>query len=42
MMRTRIKDLRNGIENHTREGRQLIEQSKETIAHLKDQVQVRE
>ncbi|VDP84790.1 unnamed protein product [Echinostoma caproni] len=39
VMRARIKGLRHGIENNLREGQQLIEKSKETIAHLKDQVQ---
>ncbi|THD23990.1 IQ domain-containing protein G [Fasciola hepatica] len=39
MMRARVKTLRDGIDSHVREGQQLIEHSRETIAHLKDQVQ---
>ncbi|KAF6775038.1 hypothetical protein AHF37_05528 [Paragonimus kellicotti] len=38
--RDKIKELRSEIERQTKEGMQLVEQSKETIAHLKDQVQV--
>ncbi|KAA3672346.1 uncharacterized protein DEA37_0002941 [Paragonimus westermani] len=37
--RAKIKELRSEIERQTKEGIQLVEQSKETIAHLKDQVQ---